>query len=70
MTGFSARQSAGNLWKLFRSAWTYAIRDFPDARKVFRISEDLLSRAEAVVEHCIGLPDNKGYPPAQQVVTA
>jgi CRP-like cAMP-binding protein len=71
--GFSARlESAGNLWKLFRSAMD--IRDpgdFPQtARKVFRISEDLLSRAEAVVEHCIGLPDNKGYPPAQQVVTA
>jgi hypothetical protein len=40
------------------------------ARKVFRISEDLLNRTDAMVEHCVGLPDDKGHLPAQQDVTA
>ena len=56
--GFAARlESIFNLWKLFRSAME--VRDpneFPQvARKVFRISEDLLSRTDAMVEACVGL---------------
>ena len=59
--GFTARlESAFNLWKLFRSAME--VRDpneFPQvARKVFRISEDLLNRTDAMVEHCVGLPED------------
>jgi hypothetical protein len=51
-------ESSFNLWKLFRSAME--VRDpaeFPQvARRVFRISEDLLSRTDAMVEACVGLP--------------
>ena len=59
--GFTARlESSSNLWKLFRSAME--VRDpneFPQvARKVFRISEDLLNRTDAMVEHCVGLPED------------
>ena len=33
--------------------------EFPQvARKVFRISEDLLNRTDAMVEHCVGLPED------------
>lgn len=70
---FAARlESSIKLWTLFRSAME--VRDpaeFPQvARKVFRISEDLLNRTDAIVEHCVGLSDAKGHSPAQQAVTA
>lgn len=70
---FAARlESSFSLWTLFRSAME--VRDpaeFPQvARKVFRISEDLLNRTDAMVEHCVGLPDDMGHCPAQQAVTA
>jgi hypothetical protein len=61
--GFAARlESIFNLWKLFRSAMDMRDpEDFPQvARKVFRISEDLLNRTDAMVELCVGLPDDKG----------
>ena len=69
--GFAARlESSSNLWKLFRSAME--VRDpneFPQvARKVFRISEDLLNRTDAMVEHCVGLPEDTALAPAQQAV--
>jgi CRP-like cAMP-binding protein len=71
--GFNARlESSSNLWTLFRSAME--VRDpaeFPQvARKVFRISEDLLNRTDAMVEHCVGLPDDKGDSPPRQTVAA
>jgi hypothetical protein len=71
--GFAARlESSINLWKLFRSAME--VRDpgdFPQvARKVFRISEDLLNRTDAMVELCVGLPDDKDYKPAPEAVPA
>lgn len=56
-------ESSFNLWKLFRSSME--VRDpaeFPQvARKVFRISEDLLNRTDAMVEVCVGLPVGKEY---------
>jgi hypothetical protein len=51
--------SSVDLWKLFQSG-VDEMRDpgeFPHAaRKVFRISEDLLNRMDAMVEICVGLP--------------
>lgn len=66
--GFAARlESSSNLWKLFRSAME--VRDpneFPQvARKVFRISEDLLNRTDAMVDYCVGLPEDTALAPAQ-----
>lgn len=63
--GLAARlESSFNLWKLFRSSME--VRDpaeFPQvARRVFRISEDLLNRTDALVEVCVGLPAGKEYP--------
>lgn len=59
-------ESSFNLWKLFRAAMD--VRDpaeFPQvARRVFRISEDLLNRTDAMVEACVGLPSNQDYPVA------
>jgi CRP-like cAMP-binding protein len=57
--GFAARlESSINLWQLFRSSMEVANpADFPHvARKVFRISEDLLNRTDAMVEMCVELP--------------
>lgn len=59
---FVARvESSSNLWKLFRS--TMELDDqanFPlVARKVFRISEDLLNRTDAMVELCVGLAEDQ-----------
>ena len=56
---FAARvESSSNLWHLFRSAMDVDNpADFPlVARKVFRISEDLLNRTDAMVELCVTLP--------------
>ncbi len=56
---FAARlESSSNLWQLFRSAMDVDDpADFPlVARKVFRISEDLLNRTDAMVELCVELP--------------
>lgn len=63
--GLAARlESSSNLWQMFRSSME--IRDpveFPQvARRVFRISEDLLNRTDAMVEVCVGLPAGKEYP--------
>lgn len=56
-------ESSSNLWKLFRSSMEVRDpADFPQvARKVFRISEDLLNRTDAMVEVCVGLPVGKEY---------
>ena len=62
---FAARvESSGNLWQLYRSAMDVDDpADFPVvARKVFRISEDLLSRTDAMVELCVELPAEKDSP--------
>lgn len=59
---FAARvESSSNLWKLFRSAMDVSDpADFPlVARKVFRISEDLLNRTDAMVELCVKLPTDR-----------
>ena len=58
--GLTARlESSTNLWTLYRESME--MRDpaeFPHvARKVFRISEDLLNRTDAMVELCVGLPE-------------
>jgi len=56
---FAARlESSINLWQLFRSSMEIGNpADFPQiARKVFRISEDLLNRTDAMVEMCVDLP--------------
>jgi CRP-like cAMP-binding protein len=63
--GLAARlDSSFNLWKLFRSSME--VRDpaeFPQvARRIFRISEDLLNRTDAMVEACVGLPLVKENP--------
>jgi CRP-like cAMP-binding protein len=63
--GFNARlESTVNLWALFRSAMEVLDpAEFPQvARKVFRISEDLLNRTDAMVEHCVGLPADRDNP--------
>ncbi len=59
-------ESSFNLWKLFRSSMVVrSPAEFPHvARKVFRISEDLLNRTDAMVEVCVDLPDGKNYPVA------
>lgn len=53
-------ESSVNLWALFHQAMdVYAAADFPQAaRKVFRISEDLLNRMDAIIEICVDLPDD------------
>lgn len=61
--GFAARlDSSINLWRLYRSSMDITDpAEFPQiARKVFRISEDLLSRTDAMVEVCVNLPDGTG----------
>lgn len=63
--GLAAKlESSSNLWKLFRSTMeTPAPADFPQiARRVFRISEDLLSRTDAMVEACVALPTTEENP--------
>ncbi|MBI5790955.1 MAG: type IV pili methyl-accepting chemotaxis transducer N-terminal domain-containing protein [Rhodocyclales bacterium] len=57
--GLAAKlESSLNLWQLFRSAMEVRNpTEFPQvARRVFRISEDLLNRTDAMVEACVGLP--------------
>lgn len=48
-------------WKLFRASME--VRDAAEfplvARKVFRISEDLLNRTDAMVERCVEFPDDR-----------
>jgi CRP-like cAMP-binding protein len=71
--GFAARlESIFNLWKLFRSAMDmHDPGDFPQvARKVFRISEDLLNRTDAMVELFVGFPDDRDYKPMPETLTA
>jgi CRP-like cAMP-binding protein len=71
--GFAARlESIFNLWKLFRSAIDmHDPGDFPQvARKVFRISEDLLNRTDAMVELFVGFPDDKDYKPMPETLAA
>lgn len=63
--GLTARlESSTNLWTLYRSSMEMREpAEFPQvARKVFRISEDLLNRTDAMVEFCVGLPDESNYP--------
>jgi CRP-like cAMP-binding protein len=69
---FAARlESSSNLWQLFSSAMDVDDpADFPlVARKVFRISEDLLYRTDAMVELCVALPASK-YGPADRANAA
>ncbi len=69
---FAARlESSSNLWQLFSSAMDVDDpADFPHvASKVFRISEDLLYRTDAMVELCVALPASK-YGPADRANTA
>jgi CRP-like cAMP-binding protein len=69
---FAARlESSSNLWQLFSSAMDVDDpADFPlVARKVFRISEDLLYRTDAMVELCVALPGSK-YGPADRANAA
>jgi hypothetical protein len=63
--GLAAKlESSSNLWQLFRSTMeTPSPADSSQtARRVFRISEDLLSRTDAMVEACVALPTTKEYP--------
>ncbi len=62
---FVARvESSGNLWRLFRSTIeTGDSANFPAmARKVFRLSEDLLNRSDAMVDLCVDLPEDDDQP--------
>ncbi len=54
----SRLDSSIDVWQLFHSAMNLrSASDFPQtARKVFRISEDLLNRMDAIIEICVGLP--------------
>lgn len=64
MPAFTARLEASiGLWKLFRASMEVCnTAEFPlVARKVFRISEDLLNRTDAMVEQCVSLPDDRDY---------
>jgi hypothetical protein len=57
--GLASRlDSSVDVWKLFQSAMIpRSAGEFPQAaRKVFRISEDLLNRMDAIIEICVGLP--------------
>ena len=50
--------SSIDAWRLFQSAMSLdSTGDFPQAaRKVFRISEDLFNRMDAVIEICVDMP--------------
>jgi hypothetical protein len=68
--------SSVDVWKLFQSTMNLrSAGEFPlAARKVFRISEDLLNRMDAIIEICVGLPGDSpqtmSYPPSGSALIA